>query len=185
MSRGKKKLILIAILTLTIVLSWLYLDWELYQIKKGNVAPVWWDSVDEYSAELLTFTNPHRKMENFGITMTDFYVFPELNRLHFGFWYKKWIYNTKNEETPEIVFSFTLIDNEGKEYPANRFIISDHMSVFERFQRRGAEGIDIGSIETLTLKINLLRNEKGIGDQIVETQEFMIYDSKVDRLSKF
>ncbi len=163
---------------------WVYLNRELTQIKKGHTAPVMWSSVDEYSAEMLTFENPHAGVDQFNINLTDFYVLPELNRLHFGFWYKKWTYNTVDDETPRLVFSMSLVDQDGHMYPANRFVISESMSLYETFQYRSVEDIDIHTIDTLTLKIELL--ERGVEeDQVVDHIEFVIYDAGVHHVTTF
>lgn len=158
-----------------IIGSIVYLNWDLYEIKKGHKLPVMWSSIDDYIADIQRFETPKKKVEKFNLNITDFYILPDLERLHFGIWYSKWSYNTVDDDIPRIVFSILIIDDIGNVYPANTFSLDSSIGLFYRYQNREVRGLRIDQVNTLTMQIQKLRTVDG-EDIIVDTEEILIYE---------
>jgi len=79
-------------------------------------------------------------------------------------WYKKWNYNAVDK-----LFNITLKDNNGKIYESYKYSILPSVGLFETFQIREINEVDLNQIESLSISISL---DNDYNNNIVTTEIF-------------
>lgn len=172
--KPKKIFGIFVLLILIVVIYFLNRNWDMIQMKRGNVTPITWHS-PRISDDIRIINIEDKNFDELSVTVTDLYYLPHLEEIHFGLWHKTEEYADQFGHT----YFFTVFKDEDGNKHDHQSYITGQESIFGKFQQRQVRDISLSEKEEVYLKIYPIKIIDGEMDYL-DMEEKLIYTKETE-----